>query len=79
MTDNYGRNVDYRIDLAVLILRHKLNITQRDLAKRLKSTRQYINKLEHRKLDPTIETVNRLAKAFGISPRAFVSLATIKA
>jgi transcriptional regulator with XRE-family HTH domain len=79
MTDNYGRNLDYRIDLAVLALRRHFNLSQRDLAKRLNTTRQQITKLERRTFDPTIETVNRLAAAFGMSPRAFVSLATIKA
>jgi transcriptional regulator with XRE-family HTH domain len=79
MTDNFGRNLDYRLDVAIKVLRTASNLTQLDLAKRLKTSRTYITKLERRRRDPTIQTVNKLARAFKLSPRRLMELATIKA
>lgn len=78
MTDNRGRNLDYRIDLATLVLRRINKMTQRQLARKCRTSRQHISKVERREADPTMRVVGKLARAFRMSPRRFMALATLK-
>lgn len=46
-------------------LREELGLTQEDLARQLKVTRQTINAIENDKYNPTLELAFKLAFAFG--------------
>ena len=47
-------------------------MSQAVLAERAGLTREYVNKLEAGKYDPTLGTMGRLAKALGVTERAFL-------
>lgn len=48
-------------------LREAKGMSQEALAKKARITREYVNKLEAGRYDPTIGTLQRLAKALGVS------------
>ncbi len=48
-------------------LREGKGMSQESLAKKAKITREYVNKLEAGRYDPTIGTLQRLARALGVS------------
>jgi len=47
-------------------LRKKLNLSRQQLAERADVSREYIRKLEAGGYDPTVGTLQRLAKALGV-------------
>jgi transcriptional regulator with XRE-family HTH domain len=47
-------------------LRESSGLSQEALAKRARVTREYVNKLEAGKHDPTMGVLQRLAKALGV-------------
>ena len=49
-------------------------MSQATLAERAGLTREYVNKLEAGKYDPTLGTLGRLAKALGVTERAFLDV-----
>jgi transcriptional regulator with XRE-family HTH domain len=53
-------------------LREARGVSQAALAERAGLTREYVNKLEAGKYDPTLGTLGRLAKALGVTERAFL-------
>ena len=53
-------------------LREARGVSQATLAERAGLTREYVNKLEAGKYDPTLGTLGRLAKALGVTERAFL-------
>jgi len=53
-------------------LREARDMSQAVLAERAGLTREYVNKLEAGKYDPTLGTMGRLAKALGVTERAFL-------
>jgi transcriptional regulator with XRE-family HTH domain len=48
-------------------LRKKLNLSRQQLAERADVSREYIRKLEAGGYDPTVGTLQRIAKALGVS------------
>ena len=48
-------------------LREEQGLSQAALAAKAKITREYVNKLEAGRYDPTLGVVQRLAKALGVS------------
>jgi len=54
-------------------LREARGVSQAALAERAGLTREYVNKLEAGKYDPTLGTLGRLAKALGITERALLA------
>jgi ribosome-binding protein aMBF1 (putative translation factor) len=66
-----------RMDLAVLILRHRINLSQRQLAERMDIPRTYISKVEGRKAIPILSSISRLAKALEVSEYQLVDMATL--
>jgi len=55
-------------------LRGARGVSQAALAERAGLTREYVNKLEAGKYDPTLGTLGRLAKALGVTERAFLDV-----
>jgi transcriptional regulator with XRE-family HTH domain len=47
-------------------LRTAKGLSQDALAKRAKITREYVNKLEAGRYDPTLSTINALARGLGV-------------
>ena len=47
-------------------LREEAGLSQAALAKRAQITREYVNKLEAGRYDPTVGVLQRLAKALGV-------------
>ncbi|HEV8309207.1 MAG TPA: helix-turn-helix transcriptional regulator [Methylomirabilota bacterium] len=47
-------------------LREEKHLSQEALAKKARVTREYVNKLEAGKHDPTLGVLQRLAKALGV-------------
>jgi transcriptional regulator with XRE-family HTH domain len=47
-------------------MREAKGLSQADLARRAKITREYVNKLEAGRYDPTVGVIQRLAKALGV-------------
>ena len=47
-------------------LRETRDMSQAELAKRARITREYVNKLEAGRYDPTVGVVTKLAKALGV-------------
>ena len=47
-------------------MREAKGLSQADLARRAKITREYVNKLEAGRYDPTMGTLQALAKALGV-------------
>jgi len=54
-------------------LREARGVSQAALAERAGLTREYVNKLEAGKYDPTLGTLGRLAKALGVTERALLA------
>ena len=48
-------------------LRERRGLSQAALAARAKITREYVNKLEAGRYDPTVGVLQRLAKALGVN------------
>ena len=61
---------DYQIELGKNLRRLRLEsgISQREMERRYKISRSYLNKLEMGRHSPTIETLRLLAKIYGITP-----------
>jgi transcriptional regulator with XRE-family HTH domain len=53
--------------------RAKSGITQEELARRVRLTREYISLLEHGKRTPTILVFIRLARALDVSPADLIT------
>jgi len=53
-------------------LRERRGVSQAELAERAGLSREYVNKLEAGKYDPTLGTLGCLAKALGVKERAFL-------
>lgn len=53
-------------------LREQRGLSQAALAARAKITREYVNKLEAGRYDPTVGVLQRLAKAMGVSVTALL-------
>lgn len=47
-------------------IRKEKGISQAELAKRADLTREYVNKIEAGRCDPSLSTINALAKALGV-------------
>jgi putative molybdopterin biosynthesis protein len=52
--------------------REAKGLSQAALAKRAKITREYVNKLEANRYDPTVGVLQRLAKALGMPVTALL-------
>jgi transcriptional regulator with XRE-family HTH domain len=52
---------------AIRSLRQKTGISQRQLALRMQVPRTYVSKIENEKATPTLSSLDRLAKALGVS------------
>ncbi len=63
------------ISFAVRLLRQARNLTQQQLAARLATSPQYINRLERRQVMPRVTTLPRLAAALHVSPCVLITLA----
>ena len=53
-------------------IREAKGLSQADLARRAKITREYVNKLEAGRYDPTVGVIQRLAKALGVPVTALL-------
>jgi transcriptional regulator with XRE-family HTH domain len=53
-------------------MREANGLSQADLARRAKITREYVNKLEAGRYDPTVGVIQRLAKALGVPVTALL-------
>jgi len=53
-------------------MREANRLSQADLARRAKITREYVNKLEAGRYDPTVGVIQRLAKALGVPVTALL-------
>jgi transcriptional regulator with XRE-family HTH domain len=53
-------------------LREENRLSQATLAKKAKITREYVNRLEAGRYDPTVGVLQRLAKALGVSVTALL-------
>ena len=53
-------------------MREAKGLSQADLARRAKITREYVNKLEAGRYDPTVGVIQRLAKALGVPVTALL-------
>ena len=69
-------NISARLPWAIIILRTRLHITVRELAKRMFVPRQYICKLESGKALPQLKYIPRLAAALEVTPYQLIDLAT---
>jgi transcriptional regulator with XRE-family HTH domain len=47
-------------------IRREKGISQAELARRANLTREYVNKIEAGRYDPSLSTINALAKALGV-------------
>jgi putative transcriptional regulator len=50
-------------------IRQAKGLSQAELAKRCKLSREYINKIEAGKYDPPLSTINALAAALGVTAK----------
>ena len=55
----------YQLEREIINARMKNGLNQRDLAKKIKSTQAVISRIESGSVSPSINTVNKIAKAFG--------------
>lgn len=72
----YGVPV-FRMDLAIFILRHRLNLSARQLAERMDKPRTYVSKVENSKCQPTLLSISQFAAALEVTPYQLVDLATV--
>ncbi len=63
------------ISFAVRLLRQARNLSQRQLALRVGTSRQYISKLELRCIVPNVSTLLRLAAGLRVSPYVLIKFA----
>ena len=56
---------EYRVAKAVIELRLKLKKTQKEFAKKLKTTQSAISRLENGEISPTIRFLSKIATTFG--------------
>ena len=68
----FHTQITKQISLRILRLRKAKKMSQQRLADSIDSQRSYISKLENRKLEPKIATLNRLALAFGVNVTYFI-------
>ena len=61
----YAMEPEFQLILALIELRTELNLTQQDLADRTGINRSDISKIEHGNANPSLESLKRLAGAFG--------------
>jgi transcriptional regulator with XRE-family HTH domain len=55
-----------QIGMRLKTIRETKGMSQAKLAKRAKITREYVNRLEAGRYDPTVGVLQRLAKALGV-------------
>jgi putative transcriptional regulator len=55
-----------RMGMRIRAARAVKGLSQAELAKRARVTREYVNKLEAGRYDPTVGVLTRLAKALGV-------------
>jgi transcriptional regulator with XRE-family HTH domain len=67
------------IGFAVRILRESRRLSKSELARKVRTSRTYVYRVEAREIVPTIDVIARFAGAFGISPRVLIVLASSKA
>jgi transcriptional regulator with XRE-family HTH domain len=65
LAENFQRNL--------VALRHRMGITQTDLAKTTKLGQNHISGLERGTTRPNLETLARISAALGVSPWAMIS------
>ena len=53
-------------------LREAQRLSQADLGRRARITREYVNRLEASRYDPTVGTLQRIAKALGVKVTALL-------
>jgi transcriptional regulator with XRE-family HTH domain len=61
-----------QLGMKIKRLREAKGLSQAVLARRAKITREYVNKLEAGRYDPTVGVVQRLAKALGVPVTALL-------
>jgi transcriptional regulator with XRE-family HTH domain len=61
-----------QIGMKLKQLRETKGFSQATLARRAKITREYVNKLEAGRYDPTVGVLQRLAKALGVPVTALL-------
>ena len=61
-----------RIGMKLKRVREAKGLSQAILAQRAKITREYVNKLEAGRYDPTVGVLQRLAKALGVPVTALL-------
>ena len=64
-TELINNEMEYRIIEAIIEARKEHNLSQDDLAKRIGTSRSNITKLENGNYKPSIDFLNRVAKAIG--------------
>jgi DNA-binding XRE family transcriptional regulator len=69
----------YDIGFAVRVVRAARGLSQRQLAARLDTPRTYVSKVECGCAVPTLESIQRLARALGLTPGELVQIAVIGA
>lgn len=55
----------YQLERAIIQARSKSGFSQRDLAKKINSTQAVISRIESGQVSPSINTVNKIARALG--------------
>jgi transcriptional regulator with XRE-family HTH domain len=61
-----------QIGMKLKALREEKRLSQATLAKKAKITREYVNRLEAGRYDPTVGVLQRLAKALGVPVTALL-------
>lgn len=60
-------NISEKLGANIRRIREGKELSQSDLCKKLKVDRAYVSNLEGGKSNPTLQTLERLAKALGVS------------
>ena len=60
-------NINSKIGLKVKLLRTKLKLSQEELAERAELSKNFVGAIERGTSSPTIETLDRVAKALEVS------------
>ena len=58
--------------MKVKALRLARDLRQAELAAKAKLTREFVNRIEGSRQDPSLTTINALAKALGVSPASLL-------